>query len=135
MNDFLGSFHLRKKFIPDSLSTKPTVTWVILIIYCQEYRFTITSQITMILVNTSKWGQKRQIKSEASCVQSCPTLLSHGLQTTRPLCPWNFSDKNSGVGCHFLLQRIFQTQESNPCLLCWQADSLPLGHMGSPLMT
>ena len=37
---------------------------------------------------------------------------------------WNFSDKNTGVGCHFLLQGIFLTQGSNPrllCLLhCWQ---------------
>ena len=37
--------------------------------------------------------------------------------------------KNTGVGCHFLLQGIFLTQEWNPCLFCllhWQADSLPL---------
>ena len=26
---------------------------------------------------------------------------------------WNFPGKYSGVGCHFLLQRIFSTQESN----------------------
>ena len=35
--------------------------------------------------------------------------------------------KNTGVGCHFLLQVIFPTQESNPCiprLLHWQASSL-----------
>ena len=29
------------------------------------------------------------------------------------------------VGCHFLLHGIFQTQGLNPCLLHWQADSLP----------
>ena len=37
--------------------------------------------------------------------------------------------KNTGVGCHALLQGIFPTQGSNPprlCLLHWQADSLPL---------
>ena len=37
--------------------------------------------------------------------------------------------KNTAVGCHALLQGIFPTQGSNPCLLCllnWQADSLPL---------
>ena len=27
-------------------------------------------------------------------------------------------------GCHFLLQGIFPTQESNPCLVPWQAGSL-----------
>ena len=31
-------------------------------------------------------------------------------------CPWNFPD-NTGVGCHFLLQGIFPTQNSNPHLL------------------
>ena len=43
--------------------------------------------------------------------------------------------KNTGVGCHFLLQGIFLTQGSNPCLLCllhWQADSLLLHHVETP---
>ena len=43
-----------------------------------------------------------------------------------------FASKNTGAGCHFLLQGIFPTQESNPHLLHWQADSLPLSHLGSP---
>ena len=30
--------------------------------------------------------------------------------------------------------RIFLDQGSNPCLLHWQADSLPLNHLGSPWM-
>ena len=29
---------------------------------------------------------------------------------------------------------IFPDQGSNPCLLHWQADSLPLRHQGSPLV-
>ena len=33
--------------------------------------------------------------------------------------------RNTGVGCHSLLQGIFPTQGSNPGLLHWQADSLP----------
>ena len=47
-----------------------------------------------------------------------------------------FPGKNTGVGCHFLLQRIFPTRGSNPglpCLLCWQTDHLPLSHLGSPI--
>ena len=31
-------------------------------------------------------------------------------------CPWDFPGKNTGVGCHFLLQGIFPTQGSNPGL-------------------
>ena len=29
------------------------------------------------------------------------------------LCPWNSPGKNTGVGCHFLLQGIFLSQGSN----------------------
>ena len=43
-----------------------------------------------------------------------------------------FSGKNTGVGCHFLLWGIFLTQGLNLSLLHWQADSLPLSHLGSP---
>ena len=34
------------------------------------------------------------------------------------------------MGYHFLLQGIFPTQGWNLCLLHWQADSLPLSHLG-----
>ena len=49
-----------------------------------------------------------------------------GLQPARLFCPWDSPGKNNPVGCHFLLQRIFLTQESNSRLLCllhWQVDS------------
>ena len=55
------------------------------------------------------------------------SLQSHGLQSTRLLCPWDFPGKNTRVGCHFLLQVIFLTQGLNSCLLSLQANSLPLG--------
>ena len=43
----------------------------------------------------------------AKSFQSSPTLC--GLQPARLLCPWNSPGKNTGVGCHFLLQGIFPT--------------------------
>ena len=61
----------------------------------------------------------------------------------RFLCPWDFPGKNTGVGCHFLLQEIFpiqglklqnlrktkqNTKGLNPHLLHWQVDSLPPGN-------
>ena len=52
-------------------------------------------------------------------------------RTTRLLCPWDSPGKNTGVGCHFLLQGILPTQGSNPHLLHWQADSLPQSHQRS----
>ena len=39
------------------------------------------------------------------------------------------------MGCHFFLQGIFAIQGSNLCLLHWQADSLPLRHLGRPIHT
>ena len=62
-------------------------------------------------------------------------LQPRGLQPARLLCPWEFADKNTEVGCHSLLQGIFHTMGSNPCLQHWQVDSLPLSHEGNPLVT
>ena len=42
------------------------------------------------------------------------SLGPQGLQPARLLCLWDFPGKNTGVGCHFLLQGIFLTQGSNP---------------------
>ena len=33
----------------------------------------------------------------------CPTLCD-SMEATRLLHPWDFSGKNTGMGCHFLLQ-------------------------------
>ena len=42
--------------------------------------------------------------------------------------------KNTRMSCHFLIQELFPPQGSNLRLLHWQADSLPLSHLGSPCM-
>ena len=55
----------------------------------------------------------------------------------RLFCPWDSPGKNTGVGCHALLQGIFLTQGWNPHLLCllhWRAGSLPLVPPGSPML-
>ena len=63
-------------------------------------------------------------------LQLCPTLQPYGLEPARLLYPWYSPGKNTGVGCHFLLQGIiFPTQGLKLhflCLLHWQAGSLPL---------
>ena len=48
---------------------------------------------------------------------TCACMLSH-VQLFDPvdcriLCPWDYPEKNTGVGCHFLLQGIFPTQGLN----------------------
>ena len=59
------------------------------------------------------------------CAPPCLTLRPHGLQPARPFCPRASPGKNTGVGCHFLLQGIFPPQGLNPHfvrLLYWQVD-------------
>ena len=68
----------------------------------------------------------------AKSLQSCQTLCD-------PMdCPWESPGKNIGESDCALLQGIFPTQGSNPCLLHllhWQAGSLPLAHWEAPIYT
>ena len=59
------------------------------------------------------------------------SLQFYGLWPAGILYPWNFPGKNTGVGCHFLLQGLFLTQGSNQHLPHWQADTLPPSLEGS----
>ena len=87
------------------------------------------------VVSTTKCGWCSRILLFSSVVQSCPTLLwPHGLYSTRLFCPWNSPGKNTGVGCHALLQGSFLIQGSNPCLLCllhWRQILDPLSQWRS----
>ena len=72
--------------------------------------------------------------------KSCPTLLRpHGLWPARLLCPWDSPSKNNEVGCHFLHQGIFPTEELNLYLLhCRRSPHCRqilycLSHQGSPI--
>ena len=87
-----------------------------------------------------------QKQKELSCIRVCVCVCVCALSyiqlflTPRTvacqlLCPSNFPDKNTGAGCHFLLQRTFLTQESNLCLLHllhWQPDSFTTAPPGKP---
>ena len=51
-----------------------------------------------------------------------------------PFLPWDSPGKNTGVGCHFLLQGIFPIQRSNPVLPYCRQTLWPLHHQGSPIL-
>ena len=71
---------------------------------------------------------------EVCVAQSCLTLCDPmDLYPTRLLCPWSFPDKNTGIGSHSLLQRIFPTQGLNPGLLHCRQILYQLNHQRSPL--
>ena len=69
--------------------------------------------------------------SHFSCVRLFVILWTPGSSDHR-----DSPGKNTGVGCHALLQGIFPTQGSNPPLLHflhWQVGSLPLAPPGKPV--
>ena len=84
-------------------------------------------KIVGIKLALSKWS--RSVVSDS--------LPPHGLQPPRLLCLWDFPGKSTGVGCRFLLQRIFvqrifPTQGLNPGLPHCRGMLYPLSHQGSP---
>ena len=100
----------------------------------------LCSQLWVLGANTGKLKKippsvlhYRAIVKAHVCVLShsvvSDSLRPSGLKPTAKLfCPWNSPGKNTGVGCHFLLQghllhpRIETTSSVSPAL---QADSLP----------
>ena len=79
----------------------------------------------------SEW-EEEGLARKSKVAQSCPTLFDpmdcslphssvHGI----------FPGKSTGVGCYFLLQRIFPTQGSNPGLLHCRQTLYHLSHNGS----
>ena len=68
-----------------------------------------------------------------SVAESALTLWPCGLEPARLLCPWDSPGKNTGVGCHALLQSIFPTQGSNPGLSYCRQIFYHLSHQGSKL--
>ena len=61
--------------------------------------------------------------------QSCPTVFD---PKDYNLCPWDSSGKNTGVGCHSLLQGISLTQGLNSSLPHCSQILYHLSHQGSP---
>ena len=69
------------------------------------------------------------------CTLSCDRLcVTPWLQPSRLLCPWDSLGKNTGVGCHFLLQEIFPTRDGiHPSYIsCTSRWVLYHCHLGSP---
>ena len=72
-------------------------------------------------------------KEKLEVAQSCLTLRLYRLEPTKLLSSWDSPDKNTGVGCHSLLQGICQFQEQNPGVLHCRQILYPLTHQGSQI--
>ena len=58
------------------------------------------------------------LSAAAKLLQSCPTLRPQRQQPTRLSRPWDSPGKNTGVGCHFLLQCMKVKSESEVAQSC-----------------
>ena len=92
---------------------------------CNFSHFIIFSD-TPLSVLTTLWVA---VESESEVAQLCSTLCDP--MDCSLLCPWDFPGKSTGVGCHFLLQRIFPTQGSNLGFPHCRQMLYHLSHQGS----
>ena len=103
----------------------------------QEFLLDAESQGTFVRISTRAPTAGEPV-GPCVCAKSLSRVRLSVIPWTkapRLLCLWDSPDKNTGVGCHSLLQGIFLTQGSNLGLLCllhWQAGSLPLAPPGKP---
>ena len=75
--------------------------------------------------NSPNWSRPNVLRAKS--LQSCLTLCN-SMEPTRLLCPWDPPGKNTGMGCHVLLQGIFPTQGSTLYLLCLRTGRRVLYH-------
>ena len=71
----------------------------------KQFSFLVTNILKVIL---PLWERSRVNNYPVcvSCLVVFNSLQPHGIQPARLLCPWSSPGKNTGVGCHLLLQII-----------------------------
>ena len=75
--------------------------------YKEEWLLDLIITVSLVFQETTKLfqgGYTPWSAAAAESLQSCPTLQPHRQQPTRLPRPWDSPGKNTGVGCHFLLQ-------------------------------
>ena len=96
-----------------------------------EQRLTAFCQENMLLIENTLFQQyKRQLYTWTSSDGQYQHQIEFILCSQR----WDFPGKNTGVGCHFLLQEIFLTQGLNPGLLHCRQMLYHLSCQESPKM-
>ena len=82
------------------------IEFLVFILSANKDRFTTTFSILLLLL---------LLLSRFSRVRLCAT---HRRQPIRLLCPWDSQGKNTGVGCHFLLQLMKVESEKEVAQSC-----------------
>ena len=79
------------------------------------------------------WHCGGNLQRGGSVAKLCPTLAAAWTLACQAPLFLGFSGKNAGMDCHFLLQGIFPTQESNLGLLHCRQTLYRLSRQGSPM--
>ena len=91
-------------------------------IFCREDYFglpIISVRVNSIYgLHNEQESTKLVFAAAAKSLQLCPTVLLHRRQPTRLPRPWDSPGKNTGVGCHFLLQCMKMKSESEVAQSC-----------------
>ena len=80
----------------------------------------------------NSWDSMKEKSESVSRSVMSDSLQPHGQWPARLLCPWNSPGKNTGVGCHALLQGIVSAQGSNPARLHCRQILYCLSHEERP---
>ena len=117
----LSSVLHRWKLVPRSLITCSKVLRSPNLPYLSLFQFYKAKMMIQVwtckkLSLKSQGFTSHYFSPEPACVAFSLSVMSHslrphGLQPARLLCPWDSPGKNTAVGCHFLLQGIFQPRE------------------------
>ena len=82
------------------------------------------SKLKEILIQEHDFQIKKlQVRILCCCCYEVTSVVSdsvrpHRRQPTRPPCPWDSPGKNTGMGCHFLLQCMKVKSESEVAQSC-----------------
>ena len=98
--------HTRQKVEISSFYSHRDKMWIgnclkTILVFKMKKRLTKTD-ITWNVIDT-----KHKVHNVCTQCSVMPnSLLPYGLQLASLFCPWNIPGKNTGVGCHFLLQKV-----------------------------
>ena len=116
-------------FLPQAQSCTHLISFVTFLSFIHKHlEFLYSPRFILLFPSSLHWSRFFFFFGPFS-----PSVLSNSSQS----CPLDFSGKNTGVDCHFLLWGIFQTQGLNQHLLCLlhcRQTLYLLRHQGSPVV-
>ena len=95
------------------------------------------NQFPLLLLQSNSHSSTHSISFCCCCCWVASVVSNsvqpHWLQPTRLLCPWDSPGKNTGVGCHFLLQCMKVKSEREVTQSCPISDPMGCSPPGSSI--